>query len=129
MTNQPLGNMMETAMDKIRSMVETNTVIGAPITTPDGMTSIPVSRVTFGFASGGSDSTASAAKPSVWGGSGAGVKVEPIGFLMVRDGNARLVSIQSPACTASDRLLDILPDVLDRIESYVEKFKSDKKGK
>jgi len=129
MTNQPLGNMMETAMDKIRSMVETNTVIGAPITTPDGMTSIPVSRVTFGFASGGSDSTASAAKPSVWGGSGAGVKVEPIGFLMVRDGNARLVSIQSPACTASDRMLDILPDVLDRIESYVEKFKSDKKGK
>ena len=121
--------MMETAMDKIRSMVETNTVIGAPITTPDGMTSIPVSRVTFGFASGGSDSTASAAKPSVWGGSGAGVKVEPIGFLMVRDGNARLVSIQSPACTASDRMLDILPDVLDRMESYVEKFKSGKKGK
>lgn len=129
MTNQPLGNMMETAMDKIRSMVETNTVIGAPITTPDGMTSIPVSRVTFGFASGGSDSTSSAAKPSVWGGSGAGVKVEPIGFLMVRDGNARLVSIQSPACTASDRMLDILPDVLDRIESYVEKFKSGKQGK
>lgn len=129
MTNQPLGNMMETAMDKIRSMVEMNTVIGAPITTPDGMTSIPVSRVTFGFASGGSDSTASAAKPSVWGGSGAGVKVEPIGFLMVRDGNARLVSIQSPACTASDRMLDILPDVLDRIESYVEKFKSNKQGK
>lgn len=129
MTNQPLGNMMETAMDKIRSMVETNTVIGAPITTPDGMTSIPVSRVTFGFASGGSDSTTSAAKPSVWGGSGAGVKVEPIGFLMVRDGNARLVSIQSPACTASDRMLDILPDVLDRIESYVEKFKSGKQGK
>lgn len=129
MTNQPLGNMMETAMDKIRSMVETNTVIGTPITTPDGMTSIPVSRVTFGFASGGSDSTASAAKPSVWGGSGAGVKVEPIGFLMVRDGNARLVSIQSPACTASDRMLDILPDVLDRLESYVEKFKSGKQGK
>lgn len=129
MTNQPLGNMMETAMDKIRSMVETNTVIGAPITTPDGMTSIPVSRVTFGFASGGSDSTASAAKPSVWGGSGAGVKVEPIGFLMVRDGNARLVSIQAPACTASDRMLDILPDVLDRIESYVEKFSASKQGK
>lgn len=129
MTNQPLGNMMETAMDKIRSMVETNTVIGAPITTPEGMTSIPVSRVTFGFASGGSDTTASSAKPCVWGGSGAGVKVEPIGFLMVRDGNARLVSIQSPACTASDRMLDILPDVLDRMESYVEKFKSGKKGK
>lgn len=129
MTNQPLGNMMETAMDKIRAMVETNTVIGTPITTPDGMTSIPVSRVTFGFASGGSDTTASAAKPCVWGGSGAGVKVEPIGFLMVRDGNARLVSIQSPACTASDRMLDILPDVLDRIESYVEKFKSGKQGK
>jgi len=124
MTNQPLGNMMETAMDKIRSMVETNTVIGAPITTPDGMTSIPVSKVTFGFASGGSDSTSSDAKPTVWGGSGAGVKVEPIGFLMIRDGNARLLSIQAPATTAADRMLDILPDVLDRVESCVKKFRS-----
>lgn len=129
MTNQPLGNMIETAMDKIRAMVETNTVIGTPITTPDGMTSIPVSRVTFGFASGGNDSTASPSKPGVWGGSGAGVKVEPIGFLMVRDGNARLVSIQSPACTVGDRMLDILPDVMDRLESYVEKFTADKNGK
>lgn len=121
MTNQPLGNMMETAMDKIRSMVETNTVIGAPISTPDGMTSIPVSRVTFGFVSGGSDSTDSPAKPTVWGGSGAGVKVEPIGFLMLREGNARLVSIQPPAGGAADRMLDILPDILDRIEKYAEK--------
>lgn len=102
-------------------MVETNTVIGAPISTPDGMTSIPVSRVTFGFVSGGSDSTDSPAKPTVWGGSGAGVKVEPIGFLMLREGNARLVSIQPPASGAADRMLDILPDILDRIEKYAEK--------
>ncbi len=122
MINQPLGDMMETAMHKIRSMVEANTVIGMPITTPDGVTTIPVSRVSFGFASGGSDATASATKPNVWGGSGAGVKVDPVGFLMIREGNARMLSIQPPAFSTTDRMLDLLPEVMDRIESYVEKY-------
>lgn len=122
MINQPLGDMMETAMDKIRSMVEANTVIGVPISTPDGVTTIPISRVSFGFASGGSDATASASKPSVWGGSGAGVKVDPVGFLMIRDGNARMLSIQPPAFSTTDRMLDLLPEVMDRIEGYVDKY-------
>ena len=122
MMNQPLGDMMETAMDKIRSMVEANTVIGLPITTPDGVTTIPVSRVSFGFASGGSDATASASRPNVWGGSGAGVKVDPVGFLMIREGSARMLSIQTPAVSTTERMLDLLPDVMDRIESYLDKY-------
>lgn len=120
----PIGDMMENAMDKIRTMVDSNTVVGEPIVTPDGVTLIPVSRVSFGFASGGNDGTASSGGKSsgVWGGSGAAVKVEPIGFLMIQDGSARMLGIQMPAFTTADRIIDMLPDMLDRVEGYVDRF-------
>jgi sporulation protein YtfJ len=117
-----IGNMMAEAMDKIHTMVDANTVVGDPITTPDGVTLIPVSRVAFGFASGGNDASASAAKPNVWGGSGAAVKVEPIGFLMIKDGGARMVSIQPPALSTADRVLDMVPEIMDKVEGYVDKY-------
>lgn len=119
---------METAMDKIRGMVDANTMIGEPITTPDGVTLVPVSRVSFGFASGGNDKSASSSKPSVWGGGGAAVKVEPIGFLLIRDGGARMVSIQAPAVTTVDRLLDLVPEIMDKVEGYVDKYGKKSKG-
>jgi len=121
MTNQPLGDMMDATMDKIRTMVETNTVIGTPITTMDGATAIPISRISFGFACGGNDTSTAPTKPGLWGGSGAGVKVDPMGFLLMRDGTARLVSVQSPASSTADRLLDRVPDVLDMVEDFVQK--------
>jgi sporulation protein YtfJ len=117
-----IGNMMAEAMDKIHSMVDANTVVGQPITTSDGVTLIPVSRVAFGFASGGNDASASDKRPNVWGGSGAAVKVEPIGFLMIKDGSARMVSIQPPAFSTTDRIIDLVPEVMDKIESYVDKY-------
>lgn len=120
MMNQPLGEMMDATMDKIRTMVEANTVIGTPITTADGSTAIPLSRISYGFACGGNDTSESPAKPGIWGGSGAGIKVEPMGVLMIREGNARLVGIQPPAFTTADRLLDMVPDVLDRVEKFAE---------
>ena len=122
MANHPIGDIMDKAMDKIRAMVDSNTVVGEPITTPDGVTLLPISRVSFGFASGGSDSAESASKSGVWGGSGAAVKVDPIGFLLIHDGNVRMVGIQMPAVTTASRLIDMLPDVLDRVEGYVDKF-------
>ena len=127
MENNAIGSMMDAAMDKIRGMVDANTVVGEPITTPDGVMLIPVSRLSFGFASSGSDKSGAATKGGVWGGSGAAVKVDPIGFLMIRDGTARLVSIQPPAFSTTDRLLDMVPEVMDRIEGYVEKFAERKK--
>ncbi len=123
MANHPIGDMMDAAMDKIRTMVDSSTVVGQPITTPDGVTLIPVSRISFGFASGGSDSSASS-KAGVWGGSGAAVKMEPIGFLMIQEGSVRMVGIQMPAITTADRVIDMLPDVLDRVEGYVDRFSS-----
>lgn len=122
MANHPIGEMMDGAMDKIRGMVDSNTVVGEPIVTPDGVTLIPVSRVSFGFASGGNDGSAGGGKSGVWAGSGAAVKVEPIGFLMISDTTVRMVGIQMPAITTADRIIDMVPEILDRIDGYVEKF-------
>ena len=122
MATHSIGEMMDGAMDKIRGMVDSNTVVGEPIVTPDGVTLIPVSRVSFGFASGGNDGSAGGGKAGVWAGSGAAAKVDPIGFLMISDSSVRMVGIQMPAVSTADRVIDMLPDVLDRIETYVDKF-------
>lgn len=122
MTEHPIGDMMAGAMDKIHTMVDSNTMVGEPIVTPDGITLIPVSRISFGFASGGNDGTAANKKAGVWAGSGAGVKVEPIGFLKLQHDSARMIGIQMPALSTVDRVIDMVPDVLDRIEGYAEKF-------
>ncbi len=119
MADQAISELMGTAMDRIRTMVDSNTVIGEPITTLDGVTLLPVSRLTFGFAAGGSDKTAS--QSGVWGGSGAAVKVEPVGFLVLRQGGVRMLTIQPPAFTTADRLLDMAPDLVERLEEYLEK--------
>ena len=122
MANNSIGEMMQAVMEKIHTMVDSDTVIGSPITNPEGVTLIPVSRVSFGFASGGSDKNPEASKGVVWGGSGAAVKVDPIGFLMLKDGNARMVSIQPPAYTTAERFIDMVPDVLDRVEGLADKY-------
>ncbi|MCD8116141.1 MAG: sporulation protein YtfJ [Oscillospiraceae bacterium] len=125
--NEPLGELMGTAMDKIHGMVSSNTSIGEPIVTADGTTLVPVSRVSYGFASGGNDKTGANARTGVWGGSGAAERVEPVGFLLIRDGGARMVSIQAPAVTAADRILDLLPELMSRVERYLDKYLPGKK--
>lgn len=122
MAQQAVGDLMEGAMDKIRGMVDASTVVGAPVTTLDGTTLIPVSRLSFGFASGGSDKTAAASKPGVWGGSGAAVKVEPVGFLMAKEGGVRMLTVQAPAFTTADRLIDMAPELLEKLEEYIDKY-------
>ena len=89
-TNHPINEVLQTTMNKIREMVDANTVVGQPITTQDGVTLIPVSKLSFGFATGGSDF----GKAQPWcfgGGAGAGVNVMPIAFLIVKDGSVRLL--------------------------------------
>ena len=84
MENSNVGELMNITMQKIHEMVDANTVVGSPIATPDGITIIPVSRVSYAFASGGSDYRVKE-KPGFGGGNGAGVKIEPIGFLVVKN--------------------------------------------
>ena len=85
MSENQVNNLLDVTMDKIKQMVDVNTVIGSPVTTPDGTTVIPVSRVSYGFASGGSDlpSKTQPAAGLFAGGSGAGITISPIAFLTI----------------------------------------------
>ena len=123
MENTNISSLMETTMTKIRDMVDINTVVGAPITTPDGITVIPVSRISYAFATGGSDIRVKE-KPAFGGGNGAGVKIEPIGFLVVKDGSVRMLGVTPPANNSIDRVIEKAPELMDTIESFLKKRKS-----
>ena len=116
--SQSLPNMLESTIAKMREMVDVNSVIGEPITTPDGVTIIPVSKVSVGFAGGGSDYTKN--QEAFGGGAGGGVKVTPICFLIVKDGAVRMMPVAAPANTTADRIVEVVPDVLDKIASFIE---------
>ena len=124
MENQ-VCDMMEKTMSKIKEMVDVNTIVGTPITTPDGITLIPVSKVSFGFAGGGPDVPVKE-KSGFGGGNGAGIKIEPVGFLTIKDGSARMINIAPPADTTLDRVIELIPDVLDKIEEFIDKRKAEK---
>lgn len=120
MEKHPIGELMDTTISKIHEMADTNTVVGQPITTPDGTTLIPVSRISLGFVSGGTEfsaKTENAANP-FGGGSGAGVKIEPIAFLVERDGHVSLLSANPDRGTPVEKLLDAIPGVVDKIREY-----------
>ena len=124
--SQKLPNMLENTIQKIREMIDVNSVVGQPITTPDGVTIIPVSRVSVGFGGGGSDFANKTGENPFGGGAGGGVKVSPVCFLIVKDGNVRMISIPEPANSTTERLVEMLPDTLDKLTAYLE---SKKEGK
>lgn len=108
-----LGELTESSMKNLQGLLDSNSVIGKAITTPDGTTILPVSKVSFGFGSGGSDLPASQ-KELFGGGSGAGVTITPIAFLVVKDGNVKVMHVQGYNTTA-DRVVDMVPDVVDKV--------------
>jgi sporulation protein YtfJ len=119
--NQKLPNMLEGTIQKIREMVDVNSVIGQPITTPDGVTIIPVSKVSVGFGGGGSDFVNSKGGENPFGGGvGGGVNVTPICFLIVKDGNVRMMPVAAPASTTADRIVEMVPDTLDKIAAFID---------
>lgn len=122
MEKNTINDIMDTSMARIRDMVDVNTVVGDPIQTPDGITIIPVSKVTFGFGSGGSEYPIKE-KSGIGGGGAAAVKLEPIGFLIVKDGNVRMLNVSQPAGTTVDRLVEMIPDVIERVQGFIEKNK------
>ena len=115
-----LNEMMRGAMEKVREMVDTNTIVGQPITTPDGVTLIPISKVSFGFGSGGGD-YGTAPKENFGGGAGAGVKIDPVAFLVIKDGSTRVLPVAVPPVSTLDRVVDMVPDVLDKVEKFFDK--------
>ena len=119
--SEKLPNMLDSTIQKIREMVDVNSVIGAPISTPDGVTIIPVSRVSVGFGGGGSDFVNKSGGENPFGGGvGGGVKVTPICFLIVKDGNVRMMPVAAPANTTADRIVEMIPDTLDKISAFVD---------
>ena len=121
----PIGSLMDTTMEKIKEMIDVNTIIGEPKTSPDGTLIIPVSKVSYGFAAGGSDlPTKKENKDCFGGGSGAGVTIQPVAFLTVYQGDVRLVSVDREEGTA-DKLVNMIPDVLKKVKGVFKKDKSE----
>ena len=128
--SQTIPNMLENAISKIREMVDVNSVIGDPITTQDGVTIIPVSKVSVGFGGGGSDyvsKNVNKQENPFGGGAGGGVKVTPVAFLIIKDGNVRMLPVATPANTTADRLVEQIPDTLDKISAFIDSHTA-KKG-
>lgn len=125
--NHPINEVLQTTMHKIREMVDANTVVGQPIVTQDGVTLIPVSKLSFGFATGGSDfgKTPNVTK-NFGGGAGAGVNVIPVAFLIVKDGNVRLLPVAPPAKDANSRAIELIPEMFDKVTDYIDKKTNEK---
>lgn len=120
----PINALVDTTMEKIRAMADVNTLIGQPIVVGD-VTLIPVSRLTFGFAGGGSDFTTKSQKveqPNPFGGgTGASAKLEPVAFLIVKGDNVRLLPASPAPGTSIDRVIEMVPDVVDKVTGFIEK--------
>lgn len=126
MSENQLNGFLGVTMDKIKEMVDVNTVIGDPIPTQDGTTVIPISRVSYGFASGGTDlpSKVQPNKGLFAGGSGAGITITPIAFLAVKNGSVRILQIE-PYFSPVDRALEKIPDVMDKLTALVQNFRGE----
>lgn len=116
----PLSDLMRATMDKVHEMVDTNTIVGQPITTPDGVTLIPISKVSFGFGGGGGD-YGKTTKDSFGGGAGAGVKIDPVAFLIIKDGVTRMMPVAAAPKSTMDRIVDMAPELMDKVEKYLDK--------
>ena len=133
MSEHPIENLMMTAMSSIQDMVDVNTIIGEPIETTNGITIIPISKVCFGFAAGGSEFSGETLKEynkkdnneeieyklPFGGGAGAGVSIHPVAFLVVQDGNVKLMPVDHESCL--DKLLDYIPDLMQKMNQMYNK--------
>lgn len=121
--DHPIQGLMDTAMKNIRAMVDVDTVIGEPVNVPDGTVIIPVSTVSFGFGAGGSDfvNKDNNDKQLFGGGAGGGAAVKPVAFLVVGNGNVRVLPV-STEMSPVDRVIDLMPDMVDKINGAVKTF-------
>ena len=121
-----VNDLTENSMKNLKTLIDSNSVIGEPITTPDGTTILPVSKVSFGFGSGGGD-LPSSQKELFGGGTGAGVSITPLGFLVISNGNVKLIQLQSFSSTA-DRVVGMVPDVMDKVSGIISGFTKEDKN-
>ena len=123
----PIGELMQTTKETVRNILKVDTVVGDPIYTPDGITLVPISRISLGFGGGGielNQKNSSGNRP-FGGGNATGVKIDPIGFLVIKDGTIRMINVTPPASTTVDRLIDMVPQVMDRVDEFIARQKED----
>lgn len=139
MSEHPIEGLMVTAMNSIQNMVDVNTIIGEPIETSNNIIIIPISKVGFGFAAGGSEfkgetideytkkekEEAIQYRLPFGGGAGAGVSISPVAFLVVQQNNVKLLPVDH--CSAVDRLMDYVPDLMEKMNSFLNKSMQNKK--
>lgn len=140
MDNHPIEALMKTTMESLKDMVDVNTIVGDPVETPDGTVIIPISRVSFGFASGGGeynvktnrntmdDDNRTESKLPFAGGTGAGVSVQPVAFMVVGNGEMKLLPVDQNA-TMVDSIINFTPKLLDKIQAMSEKRNANKSNK
>ena len=127
MSEHPIEGLMDVTLEKIKSMVDSNTIIGNPINMPDGTLILPVSKVSFGFASGGSDFPSKTSKQLFGGGGGAGVSISPIAFLVVRGNSVRMLQLADTS-NSVDRAIGMMPEMVDKVADLFVKNKKDDDG-
>ena len=141
MNEHPIEGLMLTAMSSIQDMVDVNTIIGEPIETQVGITIIPISKVCFGFAAGGSEFSGETLKEynkkdkdeeiqyklPFGGGAGAGVSINPVAFLVVQEGNVKLMPVDHDSCL--DRILDYVPDLMQKMSEMFNKSIQEKEAR
>ena len=124
----PVNDLLQTTMEKIRDMMDANTVVGKPIEV-GGVTVVPVCKISIGYGSGGSDFSQKSQKPenpnAFGGGAGMGVSIVPVSFLIIQEGNVRVVSVEPPQATTVERVIDMVPNVVDKVTTMVGKNKSE----
>lgn len=122
MSDHPIEGMMNTTLEKIKEMVDINTIVGDPITSSDGSIIIPVSKISYGFASGGSDfpTKSQTEKNFFGGGTGAGISITPVAFITICNGNVKLLQID-PYNNTVDRIIGMFPEAVDKINGMISK--------
>jgi len=134
LAEHPIEGLMTTAMESIKNMVDVNTIVGDAVQAPDGTVIIPISRVSFGFAAGGGeygntlkrdevegedDKTTESSKYPFAGGSGAGVSIHPVAFMVVGQGQIKLMPVNINS--SLDRILDLVPELLEKVNECTKK--------
>jgi sporulation protein YtfJ len=120
----PISEVLDASLTKLKNLVDVNTIIGEPICAAEGTTIIPISKVSFGFASGGSELPTSKPNTPFGGGSGGGVTIQPICFLVIANGDVKILQIQTADNTA-DRIVNMVPGVFDKVSDFLRKQKAD----
>ena len=128
MSEHPIQGLMSTAMQSIKEMVDVNTIVGEAVESPDGSVIIPISKVAFGFAAGGSEFGKKEKDSMFGGGSGGGVTISPVAFMVVGQNQIKLLPIDSQTSPV-ERIIELVPDLIEKANQKISKIKADREAK